>query len=84
MIFTQPHRYFIPFIQALKRDTKWNWTANEEEAFTESKELLISSEVLTHFDPKLDLVLSCDDASAYGIGAVLAHKLSDGTEQPIG
>ena len=68
----------FPLYRLLKRDTKW-----KEEAFTESKKLLISSEILTHFDPKLDLVLSCD-ASAYGIGAVLAHKLSDGMEKPFG
>ena len=73
----------FPLYRLLKRDTKWKWTANEEEAFTESKKLLISSEVLTHFEPKLDLLLSCD-TSAYGIGAVLAHKLSDGMEKPIG
>ena len=30
--------------------------------------------MLVHFDPKLPVVLACD-ASSYGIGAVLAHKL---------
>ena len=36
-----------------------------------------------HFDPELPIVLACN-ASSYGIGAVLAHKLSGGSEKPIG
>jgi len=51
--------------------------------FQKSKELLTSAKLLVHFDPTLPLVLACD-ASQYGIRTVLAHKLPDGSEQPIG
>ena len=47
-----------------------------------SKELLTSADLLIHFDPDLPLVLACD-ASAYGIGTVLAYVMPDGTERPI-
>ena len=66
----------------LRKDTPWCWTSEEKKAFEISKQLLTSSQVLTHYNPKLELVLTCD-ASSYGIGAILAHQMPDGTEKPI-
>ena len=43
----------------------------------------MSSQLLVHFDPKLEIRLACD-ASAYGVGAVLSHRMPDGSEQPVG
>ena len=72
----------FPLYRLLKKDVRWRWTNTEEEAFETSKRLLTSTQVLTHFDPNLELVLSCD-ASSYGVGAVLAHKFPDGSEKPV-
>ena len=44
--------------------------------------MITSEQVLTHYDPNLPLRLACD-ASPVGIGAVLSHVMSDGTERPI-
>ncbi len=66
----------------LKRNTPWSWDVRTERAFQASKMLLVSSEVLAHFDPELKLLLACD-ASPYGIGAVLSHQMPDGSERPI-
>ena len=37
---------------------------------------------ILHFNPELEFILACD-ASPYGIGAVLAHRMTDGSERPI-
>ena len=72
-----------PLYQLLKSATRWKWTGREQEAFYKSKKLLSSSAVLVHFDPKKDLILACD-ASPYGLGAVLSHRMPDGTERLVG
>ena len=66
----------------LQHSTEWKWCAKCEEAFTYAKSMLASDHVLVHYDPSKPLMLSVD-ASPYGLGAVLSHKLDDGTEKPI-
>ena len=72
-----------PLHKLLKKDAPWNWKAEQRKAFAASKDLLTSTKFLAHFDPSHKLTLACD-ASAYGLGAVLAHKMPDGSEKPIG
>ena len=43
---------------------------------------MASDTVLTHFNPGLLIVLSCD-ASPYGLGAVLSHTMPDEGERPV-
>ena len=71
-----------PLYRLLRKDARWKWSV-EEKAFQCSKELLTSSSLLVHFDPTLPLILACD-ASEVGMGAMLAHRMPDGAERPIG
>ena len=72
-----------PLYKLLRKEVPWHWDAEQEKAFAASKELLTAADCLTHFDSSLELTLACD-ASAYGLGAVLSHKMPDGSERPIG
>ena len=72
-----------PLYKLLKRDEPWRWTDEQRQAFAKSNELLLSSQVLVHFNPKLPIRLACD-ASDYGIGAVMSHVMPDGSEKPVG
>ena len=71
-----------PLNRLLQKDRKWKWSAECDQAFQSAKDALTSSKVLVHYDPALPLKLAAD-ASAYGVGAVISHVLSDGTERPI-
>ena len=71
-----------PLYEILQSGTSWHWELSQQRAFEASKALLQSSKVLVHYTSRLPLVLSCD-ASPYGIGAVLSHRMADGSDRPI-
>lgn len=73
----------VPLYRSLRHNQKWCWTQAEMTAFTRAKQLLLSSQLLAHFDQGLPITLGCD-ASSSGIGAVLSHHMPDGSEKPIG
>ncbi len=71
-----------PLNQLLGKRVPWVWSKACQEAFEKLKARLASPDVLAHYDMNLPLRLDCD-ASGYGLGAVLSHTFSDGTERPI-
>ena len=63
-----------PLYKLLGKDVPWEWNIQRiAHVFKTSRS----------FNPRLPLLLA-RDASAYGIGAVLAHCMPDGSEQPVG
>lgn len=79
---------FLPNLATLlaplhEQDVKWKWGQKQECAFQKSKMLLNSADVLIHYSAEWEFLLSCD-ASPYGVGAVLSHRMDDGSERPLG
>ena len=66
----------------LQKDVKWEWSASRQKAFEEAKKQLMSNRVLVHYNSDLPLILACD-ASPVGVGAVISHKMPDGSEKPV-
>jgi hypothetical protein len=71
-----------PLNELLEKDRKWDWTDKCEKAFEDTKTMITSDQVLTHYNPDLPVRLACD-ASPFGLGAVLSHVMPDGYERPI-
>ncbi|XP_026742884.1 uncharacterized protein K02A2.6-like [Trichoplusia ni] len=71
-----------PLHNLLRKDARWEWDASCEQAFKEAKRVLLGERVLAHYEEGRPLVLAVD-SSAYGIGAVLAHRYADGSERPV-
>ena len=71
-----------PLHNLLRADKTWQWSTDCQRAFQRAKESLSQSPVLVHYDPTLPLILAAD-ASSYGVGAVISHRLSDGSEKPV-
>ena len=71
-----------PLNQLLEKDHTWEWSRECEDAFKEAKRLVTSEQVLAHYDPDLPVRVACD-ASPYGLGSVLIHVMSCGSEKPV-
>ena len=71
-----------PLYKLLQRNTRWEWSTAQQQAFDVTKRAIASHRVLTHYDPDLPLILQYD-ASLTGLGAVLSHRFPDGSDRPI-
>ncbi|XP_028042295.1 uncharacterized protein K02A2.6-like [Bombyx mandarina] len=71
-----------PLYELLKKETKWRWSKLHDKAFNEIKKMLASDNVLAHFNPNANIILTVD-ASPNGLGAILSQVSSDGQEKPI-
>jgi hypothetical protein len=71
-----------PLDQLLQKDVKWKWSKECQEAFDKFKAILQTDLLLTHFDPRLDIIVAAD-ASNYGIGACLLHRFPDGSVKAV-
>ena len=72
----------VPLYRLLQQQTEWHWSTAQQQAFQKAKASLTSDCLLVHYDPSKELVLACD-ASPYGIGAALSHRMEDGLDKPI-
>ena len=71
-----------PMLSLLKKDTPFNWTNKQQQAFEYLKERLVKSPVLKYPDFERSFIIYTD-ASGTGLGAVLAQEHDDGKEHVI-
>ena len=76
------HQIKAPLNKLLSKDTKWSWPIDCQKSFDKIKSLIKSDLLFTHFDPNKKIVVAAD-ASNHGVGAVISHTFTDGTEKAI-
>ena len=71
-----------PLYRLLQKRVQWKWGKEQQKAFETAKSQLTTDRILAHYDPSKPIIMACD-ASPYGLGAVISHKLPSGEEKPI-
>lgn len=88
--FTNYYRRFVqdyagiaqPLNELLKKDSKFNWGASQQEAFTLLKSAITKDSLLYHPDMKEPFIVNVS-SSEKGIGAILSQKDEEGEQHPI-
>ncbi|PIO77827.1 reverse transcriptase [Teladorsagia circumcincta] len=76
------HNLRAPLDALTKKDAVYTWTPECQSSFNKIKAILNSDLLLTHYDPNLPIIVAAD-ASNYGIGATLSHRLPNGSEKVV-
>lgn len=71
-----------PLTNLLKKDCCWVWNAEQQQAFTTVKQLLVDRPVLALYDPRAETELHTD-ASKEGLAGILLQRNSSGVLQPV-
>ena len=69
-----------PLRPLLKKSSKFLWTAEHENCFTEIKNRIANATANSHYNPQLETRVKCD-ASRSGLGAALEQLIVDGWKQ---
>ncbi len=72
-----------PLHKLTRKDHKWHWGTEEQEAFDALKKCVTTEPVLAHANLNDQFELEVD-ASGYAVGAVLLQRKEDGKKHPIG
>ena len=69
-----------PMYTFLQKNRPWSWGTDQQRAFQHTKQKLVLSSLLVHYCEQRDLLLATV-ASPYGVGAVLLHRMEDGSDK---
>ncbi|XP_058121680.1 uncharacterized protein K02A2.6-like [Anopheles ziemanni] len=67
-----------PLDNLLKEGAAFTWTRQCQDAFDQFKAILSSDLLLTHYDPRQEIIVAAD-ASSFALGATISHRFKDGS-----